>query len=363
MAEHTQGIAQQELRLPALASRVVWIAWMGLAVLVLLLLDLVLGSVPIPLAAIIKILTGQGSENIAWLKIIQNIRVPKAFTAILAGAALSVSGLQMQTLFRNPLAGPSVLGITSGASLGVAILMLGSGHVTTSFAIRQLGIGGSWLIVVASSTGSAVVMLAVIGLSLRIRDNVILLIMGLMLSNLILAIISVWQYFSEPEQIQEYLMWTFGSLGGVSREQLTVLSLTIAVGIALTFVSSKFLNLLLLGEGYAGSMGINLRQVKLLIIISTSLLAGAITGFCGPIAFIGIAVPHLCRAGLNTADHRVLIPSCCLLGAAVMLLCDIVAQLPGHQGVLPVNAVTAMVGSPVVMWVILKRKNIKSSFS
>ena len=363
MFGRTRGIAQEELQLPALTSRAVWIAWMGLAVLILLLLDLVLGSVYIPLPNVIAILTGQGSENVAWLKIVQNIRVPKAFTAILAGAALSVSGLQMQTLFRNPLAGPSVLGITSGASLGVAILMLGSGHVTSSFAIRQLGIASSWLIVLASSAGSAIVMLMVIGLSLRIRDNVILLIMGLMLSNLILAMISVWQYFSEPEQIQEYLMWTFGSLGGVSREQLTVLSVTILAGIALTFVSSKFLNLLLLGEGYAGSMGVNLRYVKLLIIISTSLLAGAITGFCGPIAFIGIAVPHLCRALLNTADHRVLIPSCCLLGAAVMLLCDIVAQLPGHQGVLPVNAVTAMVGSPVVMWVILKRKNIKSSFS
>jgi iron complex transport system permease protein len=342
---------------------VVWIAWMGLAVLILLLLDLVLGSVYIPLDEVVSIVTGQGSENIAWLRIVQNIRIPKAFTAILAGAALSVSGLQMQTLFRNPLAGPSVLGITSGASLGVAILMLGSGQVAGSIAIRQLGIGGSWLIVLASSAGSAIVMLMVIGLSLRIRDNVILLIMGLMLSNLILAMISVWQYFSEPEQIQEYLMWTFGSLGGVSREQLTVLSVAILAGIVLTFVSSKFLNLLLLGEGYAGSMGINLRYVKLLIILSTSLLAGGITGFCGPIAFIGIAVPHLCRALLNTADHRVLIPSCCLLGAAVMLLCDIVAQLPGHPGVLPVNAVTAMVGSPVVMWVILRRKNIKSSFS
>lgn len=363
MTERIPGIAQQELQLPVLTSRVIWIAWMALAVVLLLVLDLVLGPVNIPLAEVINILTGQGSENIAWLKIVQNIRIPKAFTAILAGAALSVSGLQMQTLFRNPLAGPSVLGITSGASLGVAILMLGTGHITSSFAIRQLGIGGSWLIILASSIGSAAVMLMVIGLSLRIKDNVILLIMGLMLSNLIIAMVSIWQYFSEPEQIQEYLMWTFGSLGGVSREQLTVLSVTILAGIALTFSSSKFLNLLLLGEGYAGSMGVNIRYVKLLIIISTSLLAGAITGFCGPIGFIGIAVPHLCRALLNTADHRILIPSCCLLGAAVMLLCDIVAQLPAHQGVLPVNAVTAMVGSPVVMWVILRRKNIKSSFS
>lgn len=362
MAERIHSIEAEELRLPTLTSRIAWIAWMGLAVLLFLVLDLVLGSVNIPLEEVVKILTGQGSDNIAWLRIVQNIRIPKACTAILAGAALSVSGLQMQTLFRNPLAGPAVLGITSGASLGVAILMLGTGHITSSFAIRQLGIGGSWLVILASSIGSAGVMLTVIGLSLRIKDNVILLIMGLMLSNLIIAIVSIWQYFSEPEQIQEYLMWTFGSLGGVSREQLAVLSLTVLVGIALTFSSSKFLNLLLLGEGYAGSMGINIRYVKLLVIISTSLLAGAITGFCGPIGFIGIAVPHLCRVLLNTADHRILIPSCCLLGAAVMLLCDIVAQLPGHQGMLPVNAVTAIVGSPVVMWVILKRKNIKSSF-
>lgn len=363
MAEITKRIPFDELELPALTPKFSWIVAMIFSVLFFLVLDLVLGSVTIPVTEVIKILTGQGSGNIAWLTIVQNIRIPKALTAILAGSALSVSGLQMQTLFRNPLAGPSVLGVTSGASFGVAILMLGTGHVTSNVAIRQLGIGGSWLIILAAAIGSAIVLLMIIGLSLRIRDNVILLIVGLMLSNLIIAVVSIWQYFSEPEQIQDYLMWTFGSLGGVSSSQLNILSIAILIGIALAFISSKFLNLLLLGESYAASMGLNLKVVKILIIISTSLLAGAITGFCGPIGFIGIAVPHLCRAVLNTSDHRVLVPCCCLLGATIMLVCDIAAQLPGHHSILPINAVTAIIGSPVVMWVILKQKNIRSSFS
>jgi len=260
------------------------------------------------------------------------------------------------------LAGPSVLGITSGASLGVATLMLGTGSVASSQAIRNLSIGGSWLIVFSSCAGSILVFVIIMGISFRIRDNVILLIIGMLLSNLIIALVSIWQYFSEPEQIQDYLIWTFGSLGGVSNDQLYILLATVLAGILLTFISSKFLNLLLLGENYAGSMGINIRMVKIVIIFSTSLLAGAVTGFCGPIGFIGIAVPHLCKALFNTSDHRILVPACCLAGANIMLLCDIFAQLPGFNTVLPINAVTAIFGSPVVLWVILQKRNIRGSF-
>ena len=357
-----ETLTVEEIKLPGLLPKLTLTVALIFAVLALLILDLALGSVHIPFHEVINILTGQGSDNIAWEKIIESIRLPKAFTAILTGMALSLSGLQMQTLFRNPLAGPSVLGITAGASLGVAVVMLSSGYVTTSYAIQQFGISGSWLIVLASTLGSALIFLIVIGISLRIHDNVVLLIVGIMIANVTISVVSIWQYFSGPEQIQDYLIWTFGSLSGVTNQHLQVLSVTVLTGIVLTFIASKYLNLLLLGENYARSMGLNTKAVKVLIISSTSLMAGAITGFCGPIGFIGIAVPHLSRSVFNTSDHRVLIPMSCFMGAALMLGCDIIAQLPGSQSTLPINSVTALVGSPVVIWVILKRRNLKAAF-
>lgn len=278
------------------------------------------------------------------------------------GSALSVGGLQMQTLFRNPLAGPSVLGITAGASLGVAAVMLAAGSVTTIFSVRQLDLGSSWLIIGAATIGAALVLAVILAISFRIKDNVVMLIVGIMVANITIAIVSIWQYFSDPEQIQEYILWTFGSLGGVTNEQLGVLSLIVLSGVLLTFFLSKTLNALLLGENYAQSMGLNIRRSRILIIAVTSLLAGSITGFCGPIGFVGIAVPHLTRSFLNTSDHRVLIPSCVLVGGMLMLLCDIISQVPGSQTVLPVNAITAMIGSPIVIWIIVKRRNLKSSF-
>jgi iron complex transport system permease protein len=353
---------EPEIELPSLKAKIPWLFSLMVLAGIFFVLDLALGSVTIPFSEVINILLGNGSDNIAWLKIIEGIRLPKSLTAILVGMALSVSGLQMQTLFRNPLAGPSVLGITAGASLGVAIVMLGSGYVTTQYAIRQLEITGSWLIVLASTFGSSVIFLLIMAISLKIRDNVVLLIVGIMLSNITIAFVSIWQYFSGPEQIQDYLLWTFGSLGGVTEQHLKVLSLTTFVGLAIVFFTSKYLNLLILGESYAASMGLNIRWAKILIIFSTSLLAGAVTGFCGPIGFVGIAVPHLCRSLLNSSDHKILVPSCCLMGAAIMLFCDIVAQLPGHQSTLPINSVSALLGSPVVIWVIIKRKNLKSAF-
>lgn len=335
---------------------------LSLGLILLFLLDIGLGSVRIPIGYTVKILLGQSVENEAWEAIILKIRLPRSVTAILVGAALSVGGLQMQTLFRNPLAGPSVLGITAGASLGVAAVMLAAGGVATAFSIRQLDLGGSWMIIIASTIGAALVLIVILGISFRIKDNVVMLIVGIMVANITIAIVSIWQYFSDPEQIQEYILWTFGSLGGVTNQQLGALSLIVVSGIVFTFFLSKTLNVLLLGENYAQSMGLNIRRSRILIIAVTSVLAGAITGFCGPIGFVGIAVPHLTRSFLNTSDHRLLIPSCVLVGGILMLLCDIISQVPGSQTVLPVNAITAMIGSPIVIWIIVKRRNLKSSF-
>ena len=348
--------------LPGLALRWYVIIILVAVLLLFFLSDIALGSVNIPFAEVIRILLGKESANEAWTAIVQKIRLPRAVTAVLAGSALSIGGLQMQTLFRNPLAGPSVLGITAGASLGVAAVMLAAGSVTTVFTVSQLGISGSWLIILAATFGAALVLFIILGISFKIKDNVVMLIVGIMVANVTISVVSIWQYFSDPEQIQEYILWTFGSLGGVTNQQLGVLALTVAMGVLLTFAISKTLNILLLGEEYAQSMGLNIRSARLLIITVTSLLAGAVTGFCGPIGFVGIAVPHLTRSLLNTSDHRILIPSCLLVGSILMLICDIISQVPNSQTVLPINAITALIGSPVVIWIVLKRRNLKASF-
>jgi iron complex transport system permease protein len=296
------------------------------------------------------------------LYIVEKIRIPKAITAILVGSGLSVSGLQMQTLFRNPLAGPTELGITAGAGLGVAAVMLTSGSATSIYAIKQLGISGSWLIVTMSSLGAGLVLALVIAIAGRIRDNVIMLIVGVMIGTLTMSLISLWQYFSEPEQLQEYIMWTFGSVGGVTEYHLYTLSFVVFIGLLLAFISSKTLNALLLGENYARSLGLSVRRTRLLILTGTSLLTGSITAFCGPIGFVGIAVPHITRALLGTSDHRILVPCTCMIGAILLLFSDLIAQLPGTQSILPINVVTSLLGAPVVIWVIVSRSSIRNSF-
>ena len=337
-----------------------WLLALAALMLVCFVLDLALGSVRIPPGAVVKILLGQQTEPAAWVFIVEKIRLPKSLTAMLVGSGLAVSGLQMQTLFRNPLASPSVLGISAGAGLGVAALLLAGGSAASTYVIRQLGLGGSWALVAAATAGAALVMGLVLVLSARVRDNVVMLIVGMMLASISLALVSVWQYFSAPEQIQEYLLWTFGSLGGVVGPQLGVLALVVGVGLLLAFASAKPLNALLLGENYARSLGLTVGRARTLIIASTSLLAGSITAFCGPIGFIGIAVPHLVRGLLRTTNHRVLLPAACLAGAALMLLCDCLTQLPGSQAVLPVSVVTSLLGAPVVLWVVLRRKGIRA---
>ncbi|SDG95649.1 iron complex transport system permease protein [Dyadobacter soli] len=336
---------------------------LGILALALFCLDIMLGSVAIPFKEVFRIVTTGESESRAWLFIIEKIRLPKAITAILAGCGLSVSGLQMQTLFRNPLAGPSELGITAGAGLGVAAVMLAGGSSASMYAISQLGISGSWLIIGMASLGSAGVLALILLIAGRIRDNVILLIVGVMIGTITLSIISIWQYFSQPEQLQEYIMWMFGSLGGVTGYHLYVLSGVVTGGLLLAFASSKSLNALLLGENYARSMGLSVGRTRLLIMLSTSLLTGSITAFCGPIGFVGIAIPHITRSLLGTSNHRVLIPATCLTGTVLLLLCDIIAQLPGTQTVIPINIVTSLLGAPVVIWIIIRRNNIRTSFS
>jgi iron complex transport system permease protein len=336
------------------------LAGLLLLLLVVFLMDIVMGSVKIPVREVFKVLFSVHTENNTWQYIIEKIRIPKAITAILAGCALSVGGLQMQTLFRNPLADPAILGVTSGASLGVAMIMLSGGSIATLYTIKELGLSGSWLIIGAACLGAAAIMVLVITVSGSVRDNVIMLIIGLMIGTITLSIVSIWQYFSSPELIKEYLLWTFGSLDGVTGSQLFILTMAVAVGLVISFLSSKLLDALLLGENYARSMGLTTQRARNIIICSTSLLAGSITAFCGPIGFIGVAVPHIARSLFNTSSHRILIPGCCLIGTVLMLLCDMIAQLPGSQTVLPINIITSLVGAPVVIWVILHRNNIRA---
>ncbi|MEQ9440905.1 MAG: iron ABC transporter permease [Cyclobacteriaceae bacterium] len=362
MATTTHPLPSQQINTKRRLPLAAWLLILGVGVIVTGIADIAWGSVPIPVAEVFRLLVGKKTDSEIWSNILFKIRIPKAVTALLAGMALSVSGLQLQTLFRNPLAGPSVLGITAGASLGVATVMLASGQSATLYAIQQSGIGQGWLLVGAASGGAALVMLLILAVSLRISDNIVLLIIGIMFSNITLSVVSIWQYFSQPEQIRDYLLWTMGSLGSVTTDHLRILLPLTLLGVLGTFLLSKNLNGLLLGEQYARSMGLPLLGTRIGIIVVTSVLVGLVTGFCGPIGFIGIAVPHLVRSLFNTTDHRWLIPGCCLMGALVLLVCDLISQWPGSAWVLPINAITALLGSPVVIWVILRRRNLRAHF-
>ncbi|MEH2259500.1 iron ABC transporter permease [Nostoc sp.] len=323
------------------------------------LLDLALGSVDIPLNEVIKILLGQEPEKVTWTHIIIKFRLPKALTATLAGAALGVSGLQMQTLFKNPLAGPFVLGISSGASLGVALVVL-TASATTPTLLADLGIISDFGLVIAASLGAASVLGMMLVVSRRVQDTMTLLILGLLFGYATSAIVSILLQFSSKERIQSYIMWTFGSFAGVTWKQLVVLIPVILLSLLGAVLQSKSLNALLLGESYARSLGLTVQKTRFSIITSASILAGAITAFCGPIAFLGVAIPHLCRSLFNTSDHRILIPSVTMMGAILALFADLFSQLAVSQVVLPLNAVTALIGTPVVTWVILRRNSQKS---
>ena len=317
-------------------------------------MNISLGSVSIPPKEIFKSLFGT-IDNESWQYIIQNYRLPKAFTAILVGSGLGISGLLMQTLFRNPLAGPFVLGISSGASLGVALVILGSGFFGSFFTAFLIS---KWSVVIAASLGSFLVLMAVLLVSSKIRDTMAILIIGLMFGSMTAAIVSVLSYFSSAEKLQQYIFWGFGSLGNLSWYELFIFSLIYTVGIILSIISIKGLNTLLLGENYAKSLGLNLKQSRLIIVIATSLLAGTITAFAGPIAFIGLAIPHLTRQIFNTSNHKTLLPAVFLFGAILMLICDCIAQLPTSDYTLPINAITSLIGAPVVVWLLVRKRKM-----
>ena len=318
------------------------------------MLNISLGSVSIPLGAIIESLFGT-TENTTWQVIITDFRLPKAITAILVGSGLGISGLLMQTLFRNPLAGPFVLGISSGASLGVALVILGSGLFGGLFATTLIS---KWSIVIAASLGSFLVLLAVLAVSSKVRDTMAILIIGLMFGSITAAVVSVLSYFSSAEQLQQYIFWGFGSLSNLSWEELLIFFGIYGIGILLSIASIKGLNSLLLGDNYAKSLGLNLKQSRYIIIIATSLIAGTITAFAGPIAFIGLAIPHLTRQIFKTSNHKILLPAVFLFGAIVMLICDSIAQVPSSDYILPINAITALVGAPVVIWLLVRQRKM-----
>lgn len=328
---------------------------LAVAALLLFLADLSLGSVSIPMREIFNSLTGNGAAKDTWKYIIINYRLPKAITAVLVGIGLSVSGLLMQTLFRNPLAGPYVLGLSSGSSLGVALVILGASvlpDLAGPFLVSSYGI------VLASCLGSLVVLLAVLVVSQRLRDTTAILIVGLMFGSFTNAFVGVLTYFSSAEQLQKFTFWSLGNLGNLSWLSVLVLFLSIVAGLLLSVLSIKPLDALLLGENYAKSLGINYRRAQLLIIFATSILAGSITAFAGPIAFIGLAVPHIAKLTFRTSNHLTLFLATILTGAIIMLFCDILTQIPGTELTLPINAITSIIGAPVVIWLLLRKQKI-----
>ena len=326
-----------------------------LSLLFLLVLNISLGSVSIPVKEVFKSVCGSTASKESWEYIILNYRLPKAITAILVGMGLSISGLLMQTLFRNPLAGPYVLGLSSGASLGVAIVILGAGFLPPFLASILLS---SYGIILASSAGSCIVFLAVLAISKQLRDTMSILIVGLMFGSLTNAIVSILTYFSTAEQLQKFTFWSLGNLGNLSWSSIVILSICVAIGLFLSLLNVKALNALLLSENYARSLGMNYKKARLLIIFATSILAGSITAFAGPIAFIGLAVPHIAKMVFQTSNHSILFWSTLLFGAIIMLICDSISQVPGSDLTLPINAVTSIFGAPIVIWLLVRNRKM-----
>ncbi len=326
-----------------------------LAIVFMFILNLLLGTVRIPVADICRILFGDGGENEIWRNIVLSSRVPQALTALVAGAGLAVSGLQMQTVFHNPLAGPSVLGISNGASLGVAFVVLLSGSLG-GVALSRLGYLGDVAMSVAAIIGSLAILGLIAYISQKVKGNVTLLIIGVMIGYLANAIIGVLKFFSAEEDIKAYVVWGLGSFARVSGDQMLLFVMLMVILLPLSMLLVKTMNLLLLGEAYARNLGLNVQRSRLLVILSSGVLVAIVTAYCGPIMFIGLAVPHLARAIYRTSDHRVLMPGTMLVGGALALVCNLLARLPGFEGALPVNSVTALVGAPVIASVLFRRR-------
>lgn len=328
-----------------------------LLIVMFLLLDIFSGSVSFSPSEIFNTLFQKDQSPLRT--IIFDFRIPKALTALIVGIGLSLSGLQMQTLFRNPMAGPDVLGISSGASLGVAFVILGFPSHLAAGGLTGLG---NWILIAASWIGAGAVMILIMSISSRIREIMTILIIGIMLASGISAIVTIMQYFSAESMLKAYVIWTMGSLGNLTSSQLNVLIICLSGGILLSLASAKMLNAISLGENYATSIGLNVRFSRVVIFASTSILTGSVTAFCGPIGFIGIAVPHISRILLRTSDHRILIPGTIMSGGIIMLVSDIISQLPGSESVLPVNSVTSLIGIPVVIWVIFRNRKYSGVF-
>ena len=320
------------------------------------LMSLALGSTHVPIRRVVEILIGTPAPRDAAAIVVDAIRVPRSFTAMLAGAALGIAGLQMQTLFRNPLADPFALGISSGASLGVAFLVLGSGYGAAAAFGASMDVRGDALITLAAIVGAASVLGLVLLVSNRIANPTTVLILGLMFGYGASAVVTVLVGASQPERLQAWAMWQFGSFSGVTRERLRLFAPLIVLAIAVAAAMTKQLNAMLLGERYARSMGVAVKRAQLLTMVSASVLGAVVTAFCGPIAFVGIAVPHLCRGLLASSDHQVLVPAVVMMGAIVALVAQIVSLLPGSSGILPINAVTSLIGAPVVVLVLLRNR-------
>ncbi len=328
-----------------------------IALVVAFFTNLSLGSVLIPFSEVFSILFANETSNEIWSYIVLNYRLPKAITAILVGSGLGISGLLMQTFFRNPLAGPYVLGLSSGSGLGVALLIMG-------FTIFGVSISGSlWFsktaIIIASSLGSILVMASILLASIKIKDSMGLLIVGLMFASITGAIVNVLSFFSTSDSLQQYVFWSLGSLGDLSWTEVLILFICWLIGISLSILLIKPLDAILLGEDNAKSLGVNLKFLKYTTILSTCILTGSITAFAGPIAFVGLAIPHLVRLVISSSKHIIMIPGVCLTGAVVMLLTDSIAQLPGLDIALPINAVTSLFGAPIVIWLIVRARKLK----
>lgn len=330
-------------------------ALLAVATILLFLLDLAVGSVAIPIGEVWRGLWGSGSEGDTVGMIVRNFRLPKAVMALLSGAALSTVGLQMQTLFRNPLAGPYVLGVSSGASLGVSIMLMGLpllGVATSSPVVQNVGVAGAaWI-------GSAAIMMVVMAVTARIKNIMTVLILGMMFGSAATALVEIMQYLSPEGAVKSFVVWTMGSLGGVTLSQLWVIVPVIVVGLVLSVLLIKPLNILLLGENYARTMGLNVKRTRLMVTLTTVLLAGTVTAYCGPIGFVGLAVPHVARMLFREADHRVLVPATMLCGTTIMLLCDIASSVPSSDLTLPINTVSALVGIPIVVIVIFRNRKM-----
>lgn len=323
---------------------------------IFILLNLTVGSVDIPIDDAIDVLMGKDIGSEAWTNIILKTRLPQTLTALACGAGLSVAGLEMQTVFQNPLAGPSVLGVSSAASLGVAFVVLLSGSIGGGL-LSRFGVFGNTALTLAAISGAMVVMFIIVYLSQRLDSHVTLLIVGVLIGYIASAVIGVLKYFSSEEDIRAYVIWGLGSFSRVTGGQVYVFVTLMSICLPLTMLLAKPLNILQLGELYAANLGLNLRRAKMLVVCSAGIITAIVTAYCGPIMFIGLAVPHLCRGLFITADHRVLLPATMLCGASLALVCNLIARLPGFEGALPINSVTALIGAPVALSIILKRNH------